>query len=137
MGGDGLSLPSLADHEKLRQNGHRLQVDGEGPEDLQRREVMVDQESKATHRNDQELHSESVMVAIIGGFELGVDQVDSGVCTSDVNNLHSGVVQRDKRGEEVQVASRENQSKQNLTLARYTGTRPALPYLEQQDDDRR
>lgn len=98
---------------------------------------MVDQESKATHRNNQELHSESVMVTIIGSFELDVDQVDGGVRTADVNNLHRGVVQRDKRGKEVQIASRENQSKQKLTLARYTGTRPALPYFEQQDDDSR
>ena len=32
--GDGLRLPGLADHEELRQDGHRLQVDGEGPQDL-------------------------------------------------------------------------------------------------------
>lgn len=32
--GDGLRLASLADHEELRQDCHRLQVDGEGPEDL-------------------------------------------------------------------------------------------------------
>lgn len=31
VGGDGLSFTCLADHEKLRQNGHRLQVDGESP----------------------------------------------------------------------------------------------------------
>ena len=34
VGGDGLCLPGLADHEELRQDGHRLQVDGEGPQDL-------------------------------------------------------------------------------------------------------
>lgn len=32
--GDGLRLASLADHEELRQDCHRLQVDGEGPKDL-------------------------------------------------------------------------------------------------------
>lgn len=31
---DGLRLARLAHHEQLRQDGHRLQVDGEGPEDL-------------------------------------------------------------------------------------------------------
>ena len=31
---DGLRLTRLAHHEQLRQDGHRLQVDGEGPEDL-------------------------------------------------------------------------------------------------------
>lgn len=34
MGGDGLGLTSLADHKELRQDGHRLQVDGESPKDL-------------------------------------------------------------------------------------------------------
>ncbi len=34
MGGDGLSLTGLADHEKLGQDGHRLQVDGERPQNL-------------------------------------------------------------------------------------------------------
>ena len=34
MGGDGLCLARLADHEELGQDGHRLQVDGERPQDL-------------------------------------------------------------------------------------------------------
>lgn len=34
VGGDGFRLPGLADHEQLRQDGHRLQVDGEGPQNL-------------------------------------------------------------------------------------------------------
>lgn len=55
---------------------------------LQRREVMVDKKGETTHRDDQELHPESVMIAIIGGFELGIDQVHCGVRTSDVDNLH-------------------------------------------------
>lgn len=35
VAGDGLRLARLAHHEQLRQDGHRLQVDGESPEDLQ------------------------------------------------------------------------------------------------------
>lgn len=31
---DGLRFPCLADHEELRKDSHRLQVDGEGPEYL-------------------------------------------------------------------------------------------------------
>jgi hypothetical protein len=34
VGGNGLCLARLADHEQLWQDGHRLQVDGEGPQDL-------------------------------------------------------------------------------------------------------
>lgn len=36
VGGNCLCLASLADHEELRQDCHRLQVDGERPEDLMR-----------------------------------------------------------------------------------------------------
>lgn len=48
---------------------------------------MVDQESQPSHRDHQELHSEGVMVAIIGRLELHVDQVDGGVSTPDVDDL--------------------------------------------------
>lgn len=48
---------------------------------------MVDENSKTPDRNYQELHSETVMVAIIGGPELHVDQVDCGVRTTDVDHL--------------------------------------------------
>lgn len=34
VGGDGLSLSGLTDQEQLRQDGHRLKVDGEGPHNL-------------------------------------------------------------------------------------------------------
>lgn len=34
VGGDGLRLASLGDHEELWHYGHRLQEDGEGPQDL-------------------------------------------------------------------------------------------------------
>ena len=34
VSGDGLRLTSLTDHEELGQDGHRLQVDGERPQDL-------------------------------------------------------------------------------------------------------
>lgn len=37
VGGDGLGLSSLTDQEELRQDGHGLKVDGEGPQDLSRK----------------------------------------------------------------------------------------------------
>lgn len=73
VGGDRLSLPGLADHEELRQNCHRLQIDGERPQDLQGREVVVNENRKTPDRNHKELHSETVVVSIVGGPELRVD----------------------------------------------------------------
>jgi len=35
VAGDGLCFTSLGNHKQLRQDGYRLQVDGERPQDLQ------------------------------------------------------------------------------------------------------
>lgn len=93
VSGDGLSFSSFADHKKLRQDGHRFQVNGKGPKDLQRREIMVDKEGQASNWDNQELHPESVVVAIIGGLEFNVDQVNCGIGTCNIDELHGGVVQ--------------------------------------------
>lgn len=90
---DGLCFPSFADHKKLRENSNRLKIDGEGPQYLQWREVMIDKKGEPTNRNYQKLHPEGVMVSIIGGLELHVDQVHGGVRASDVDELHRCVIQ--------------------------------------------
>ncbi len=54
---------------------------------LQWREVVVDKESQSTNRDDQELYSERVVVPIISSLELQVDQVHSGVRTTNVDDL--------------------------------------------------
>lgn len=38
---DRFCFPCLAYHKKLRQNGHRFQIDGKSPEDLQRCKFIV------------------------------------------------------------------------------------------------
>lgn len=55
--------------------------------DLQGWEVMVNQESQSTHRDNQEFDSECVMVPIISRFKFKVNQVHSSISTSDVDNL--------------------------------------------------
>ena len=66
VAGDGLSLPSLGDHEQLGQDGHALQVDREGPEDLHNAELVVDDETKEDAGAKKELNSECVMISVIG-----------------------------------------------------------------------
>lgn len=48
---------------------------------------MVDEHSQTSHGDNQELHSETVVIAVVGGPELHVDQVDGGVRTADVDHL--------------------------------------------------
>lgn len=50
---------------------------------------MVDENRETPNRNNQELHPETVMVSIVGGPELHVDQVNGGVRTADVYYLAS------------------------------------------------
>lgn len=57
---------------------------------LQRGEVMVDQERQNSSRNNEELHPECVVVAIISSFELAVDHPHRGKGTSYVDHLSRG-----------------------------------------------
>lgn len=52
---------------------------------------MVDEEGQAADRDDQELRSERVVVAIIRGLELHVCQVNRGIGTSDIDDLHGNM----------------------------------------------
>lgn len=48
---------------------------------------MVHQESQAPDRDNQELHSERVVIPVICGLELEVDQVDGCVRAPNVDDL--------------------------------------------------
>lgn len=135
VAGDGLSLPGLAHEEELRQDRHRLQVDGERPQDLEQREVVVHKHREASDGHDQELDAERVVVAVVRRLELVVDHPERGVSASHVHNLHAGVVDGDEGGEEIKVSSGEHQSEEDLALPRNSSARPRLPYLDEQDDD--
>lgn len=49
---------------------------------------MVDEERQAADRHHQELHPESVVVAVICGLEFGIYQVNRGIGTGDIDDLH-------------------------------------------------
>lgn len=92
VAGDRLGLASLANHEQLRKNGHRFQVDRERPEHLDERigtgrfaarrthfehgVFVIPQESEHGRRQDQKLDAKGVMVAIVRSAEFLVDQVE-------------------------------------------------------------
>ena len=70
VGGDGLRLARLADHEELREDGDRLEVDGEGPEDLEGAEVVVDEEGEPSDRNNEKLSPEKLQYSFKKIFEF-------------------------------------------------------------------
>merc|ERR1719278_737115 len=108
---DRLRLARLADHEELGEDGDALQVDGEGPEDLHHTELVVEDDSQEGGRGQEELHPEGVVVAIIGGFEFEIHQIDGPSGAADEEELHDGVVQADEVGQEVQISRHEHNEK--------------------------
>ena len=46
---------------------------------LQWGEVMIDKESQATYWHYKELHAECVVITIISGLELGIEEVNGAV----------------------------------------------------------
>lgn len=114
--GDGLCLPRLGNHEELWHYGHRLQEDGEGPQDLdgigvretvkmtckqenlfntllvfylQWVEGIVFQEREPGDRHQQELHAECVVFRVVCVPEAHVDQVHGGVGQSQEHHLRA------------------------------------------------
>jgi len=129
---DGLGLAGSADQEELRQDGHRFQVDGEGPEHLHDRKLVVDHQREQGARHQQKFDAEGVVVVVVGGLKLDVHQVHRGTGRGQEEHLHHRVVQAHVGGEEVQVARQVDHCEQDLRLARYAGARAGLPYLQQQ-----
>ena len=58
MRGDGLCLARLGDHEELRQDGDRLQVDRERPQHLHHAELVVEDQRQQRRGKQQELNAE-------------------------------------------------------------------------------
>jgi hypothetical protein len=71
------------------------------------------------------------MVAVVGGLELDIHQIDGGGGGADEEDLHDGVVDRDVVGEQVQVARHKHDEEENLRLAGDASTRTGLPYLNE------
>jgi len=74
------------------------------------------------------------MVSIISSLELHIHQINCCSCTSDEEDFHGGVVERDEASEQVEVPSHEHHQEQDLGLSRNSGTASCLPDLEQEEN---
>ena len=129
VAGDALGLPGLGHHEQLGQDGDGLQVDRERPEDFHHGELMVENQAEKQRGTDKKLDPEGVVVAVVGGLELHVHQIDGSGSRADEEELHGGVVEGDEGGEEVEVARTEDGQEEDLRLARNAGAAAGLPDL--------
>jgi len=137
VGGDGLSLSGLGHHEQLGEDRDTLEIDGEGPEDLHDTKLVVEDQGEDGDGSEKELDTECIVVAIVGSFELYEHQVDCPSCAGNEKYLHCGVVDTDKVGDKVEISGDEHDEEEDLALARDAGAGASLPYLKEQDDDRK
>ena len=62
-------------------------------------------------------YSECVMIAVVGRLEFEQHEIDGSIRGGDEEDLHDGVVNRNEVGQQIQVARREHERKQDLRLA--------------------
>ena len=60
---------------------------------------MVEHQGKKQRGTDKKLNSKGVVVAVVGGLELHVHQIDGSGSRADKEELHGGVVEGDEGGE--------------------------------------
>lgn len=114
---DGFRFPSFRHHEQLREDRTSLKVDRVSPENLSNGEGVVEDESQDNAGSEQEFYTEGIVVAVVGGLELHEYQIAGSDTACDVDNLHAGVVQRDKAEEEIKISGTEYHGKQSLRFS--------------------
>lgn len=67
---DGFCFTSFCHHEQLRQDGKRLEVNREGPQDFHDAKLMIKNEREDGRREKNKLDPEGVMIVVVGGLEL-------------------------------------------------------------------
>mmetsp|Transcript_26757 Transcript_26757/g.47647 ORF Transcript_26757/g.47647 Transcript_26757/m.47647 type:complete len:211 (+) Transcript_26757:238-870(+) len=123
--------------DQLRQDGHSLEVDGEGPQQLHDGELVVDEEREDGARHDEEEDAKGVLLTVIRRpHHLVVPHVvHNGARGTKENQLHDRVVQGNVAREEVQVAADKHKRIQLLCLEGDTPAGPLALDLEQQQND--
>lgn len=134
MSSNGLGFSSLTDHEELRQDSHRFQVDRESPEDLQGSETVVLKEGEANDWDQKKLQAECVILTVKRFPKFPIDHVHCDIGTEEKNHLHHCVVDGDEVGEQVQVPGGEDESEKDLALPRDARAALGPPNLPQEQD---
>lgn len=65
VGGDGLGLARALQHKQLRENGHSLQPNGKGPQNLGRGVVVREDEGESGGGAEEVLHAECVGIDVV------------------------------------------------------------------------
>jgi len=134
MGSQDLDLASSLEEEELREDRDSLKVKRESPRDLEKHELLVEEEGEDGARGDEEDDAEGVVVLVVGVAVAVEHQVHDGVGGRQENDLHDPVVHRLEVPEDVHVPSREHYRVQYLRLQRHSCTRFFPGYFEEKND---
>ena len=80
----------------------------------------MEDEGKDGGRSKGNGHVECVVRKLVCGTELDVNEVDGGQRGRDEKDLHHGIVKRNVRCKEIEIAGGEHNGEQQLRLARDT-----------------
>merc|ERR1719265_708006 len=140
VGSQILELPNLLKHYQLGQDRHTLQPDGGCPQDLHDTILLCRQDAKQkAWTQNVDLVGKAILRPIVGlaRWWLGSHQVYQVACTADVDDLHDGVVHRNKAPEQIHVSADEDDGVDLLHPTRNTYAVPALIELEQEQHNAR
>lgn len=93
MGRDGLGLAGALQHKQLREDGHRLEPDGKGPQDLGRRVLDGEEDREHGSAGEEVLDAEGVEVGGVGGLVGVGHEVDDVTLRADEEDLEDEVVE--------------------------------------------
>jgi len=88
--------------------------------DLKEGELVVDEQRQSNDGHKEELYAECVVIPVVRGLELWIDEVQRGKGRREKDDLHNRVVDRHKACEEVKIARGVHQRKHQLRLAGHT-----------------
>jgi len=67
---------------------------------------MIEYKCQDCHWNQEEFHSEDIMIGVIGRLKLYIHQVNCGIAGGDEKHLHSRIIKADPVGHQIQISSR-------------------------------
>jgi hypothetical protein len=115
VGGDGLGLTSSLKHKELGKNGHRLEPDGKGPQNLGKGIVVGEDDSKDSGSSKEVLDAEGVDIGIVGRLVGVGHEVDDVTLRAKEEDFEDEVVDAVGR-EKIEIASDVDKHVEGLRL---------------------
>jgi hypothetical protein len=87
MGSNRLSFSASLQHEQLRQDGDRFQIDRKSPQNFNKGEIGIDEQGQQKRGDEEKLDSEGVLLLVESRLEFDVHGVAGDVQGADEEKL--------------------------------------------------